>query len=167
MRDFERRLEEEIPALRRYARALLRERERAEDLLQDCLERALARRHLFLRPDNLRGWLFRLMRNLHLNGVRDRGRRPPTLSLDEAPMVASPADQISRVEIAEAMAAFDSLPLEQRELLLLVLVEGYSYREAARLLGVREGTVMSRMARAREQLRERAAAGGARLRRVK
>lgn len=167
MRDFERRLEGEIPALRRYARALLRERERAEDLLQDCLERALSRRHLFVRPDNLQGWLFRLMRNLYLNSVRNGSRRPPIIELGEAPAAVSQADQISRIELAEAMTAFDNLPLEQRELMLLVLVEGYSYREAARLLGIPAGTVMSRMARAREQLRELRDNAGPRLRRVK
>jgi RNA polymerase sigma-70 factor (ECF subfamily) len=168
MDDFERRLEAEIPALRRYARALLRDGERGEDLLQDCLERALSRRHLFLRPRNLRAWLFRIMRNLYLNNLRTAHRRSSNIGLDEAGVQAIPADQIPNLEIAEALAAFDKLPIEQRESLLLVVVEGYSYREAARVLGVPAGTVMSRIARAREQLREFSReATGPRLRRVK
>lgn len=151
---FERRLEAEIPALRRYARALVRDNGRGEDLLQDCLERALSRRHLFLRPSNLRGWLFRIMHNLHLNNLRTARRRPLDLGLEDAASAAIPADQIPHVEIAETFAAFDRLPTEQREVLLLVVVEGNSYREAARMLGVPAGTIMSRIARARQQLRD-------------
>src|SRR5579883_1489544 len=154
MGDFEARLEAEIPSLRRYARALLKDSERAEDLLHDCLERALSRQHLFIRPRNLRAWLFRIMRNLHLNNGRTAHRRPIVIALDEELPPTVAAGQLSRVEVAETLAAFDRLPIEQREVLLMVVVEGHSYREAARMLGVPAGTVMSRMARAREQLKE-------------
>ena len=168
MGEFERRLEAEIPALRRYARALLPDNERGEDLLQDSLERALSRRHLFLWPSNLRAWLFRIMRNVHLNNLRTARRRPLGLGFDDAASAAIPADQIPHVEIIETLAAFDRLPIEQREVLLLVVVEGHSYRKAARMLGVPAGTVMSRIARAREQLRGLSTdATGPRLRRVK
>lgn len=168
MGEFERRLEEEIPALRRYARALLRDNEGGEDLLQDCLERALSHRHLFVRPSNLRAWLFRIMRNLYLNNLRTARRRPLGIGLEDTGSMAISADQIPRLEIAETLAAFDRLPVEQREVLLLVVVEGHSYREAAKVLGVPAGTVMSRMARAREQLRELSrVATGPHLRRVK
>ncbi len=168
MGEFERRLEAEIPALRRYARALLRDNERGEDLLQDSLERALSRRHLFLWPSNLRAWLFRIMRRVHLNNLRTARRRPLGLGLEDAASAAIPADQIPHVEIMETLAAFDRLPIEQREVLLLIVVEGYSYRKAARMLGVPAGTVMSRIARAREQLRDLSRdATGPRLRRVK
>jgi len=168
MGSFERRIEAEIPALRRYARALLRDRSRAEDLLQDCLERALLRRHLFLWPGSLRGWLFRMMRNIHLNNARAKSRRPEIIDLDAVALQGSPADQIPHVEVLETLAAFDRLSEEQREVLLLVVVEGLSYREAARVTGLPAGTVMSRMARAREQLRALAQAPPAtRLRRVK
>jgi RNA polymerase sigma factor (sigma-70 family) len=168
MGNFERRVEAEIPTLRRYARALLRDSERAEDLLQDCLERALSRRHLFLRPGNLRGWLFRIMRNIHLNNVRATSRRPVVVDLDDVALQGSPADQISHVEVSETLAAFDRLSEEQREVLLLVVVEGLSYREAARVIGLPAGTVMSRMARARERLQKVARAPlETRLRRVK
>jgi len=168
MGEFERRLEAEIPALRRYARALLRDNEGGEDLLQDSLERALSRRHLFLWPSNLRAWLFRIMRNVHLNNLRTARRHPAGLGLDDAVSTAIPADQIPHVEIMETLAAFDRLPIEQREVLLLVVVEGHSYRKAARMLGVPAGTVMSRIARARETLRGLSRdATGPRLRRVK
>lgn len=168
MGDFERFLEVEIPGLRRYARALLRDSERGEDLLQDCLERALSRRHLFVRPSNLRAWLFRIMRNVYLNNLRAARRHPLTIDLEDAGSAAIPADQIPRIEIAETLAAFDRLPVEQREVLLLVVVEGHSYREVARMLGVPAGTVMSRISRARGQLRDLSTdATVPRLRRVK
>lgn len=154
MRDFESRLEVEMPSLRRYARTLLRDADRADDLLHDCLERALSYRHLFVRSDNLHAWLFRIMRNVYLNNLRTARRRPRIIGLEEGLSLATPAEQIPRVEIAETLAAFDRLPVEQREVLLMVVVEGHSYRGAARILGVPAGTVMSRMARAREQLKE-------------
>ncbi len=151
MRSFERRLEEELPALRRYARVLVRDPSRAEDLVQDCLERALTRRQLW-RPGSLRGWLFRMMRNLHLNELRRAGRGPATTQLDET-LVGRQGSQALALEVAETLAAFDRLPEEQREVLLLVAVEEMSYREAARVLDVSEGTVASRVSRARERLR--------------
>jgi RNA polymerase sigma-70 factor (ECF subfamily) len=152
MGDFERRIEAEMPALRRYARALLRGRERAEDLVQDCLARALSRRHLYTRRGNLRGWLLRIMHNIHANSVRNEMRHP-TIGLADNAVAGMPAGQISRVELAETLAAFDRLSAEHREVLSLVVVEGLPYREVARVLGVPAGTIMSRMARAREQLR--------------
>lgn len=151
MAGFEQKLEAEIPALRRYARVLLRDGERAEDLLQDCLERALARRHLW-RPGSLRGWLFRMMRNLHLNEVRRQQRRPAGESIDDHEP-ALPATQGLRLEVNRVLAAFEQLPEAQREALLLIAVESLSYREAARILEVPEGTVVSRVSRARERLR--------------
>ena len=94
------------------------------------------------------------MRNLYINDLRATRRRPLTVGLDEISSPAIPAKQILHVEIAETLAAFDRLPIEQREVLLMVVVEGHSYRDAARILGIPAGTVMSRIARAREQLRE-------------
>jgi RNA polymerase sigma-70 factor (ECF subfamily) len=168
MSNFQRRIECHIPALRRYARGLLRDADRAEDLLQDCLERALSRRHLFVRYDNLRAWLFRIMRHIYLNDMRTLRRAGPTLALQEGSLPASSADQITHVEVAETMAAFDRLSAEHREALLMVVVEGLGYREAAKLLGVPPGTVMSRAARAREELRQLCETGSrGHLRRVK
>jgi RNA polymerase sigma-70 factor (ECF subfamily) len=92
MSNFESRLEVEIPSLRRYARTLLRDAERADDLLHDCLERALSYRHLFVRSDNLHAWLFRIMRNVYLNNLRATRRRPLTIGLDEGSSPATPAE---------------------------------------------------------------------------
>src|SRR5262245_14983062 len=126
---FERSVEAHIPALRRYARALQRDADRAEDLLQDSLERALSRSHLFFPSGDLRGWLFRIMRNVYLNSLRAASRRGSSLELDENLSAVQP-DQIPRVEVAETLAAFDALSSECREALSLVVVEGFSYREA-------------------------------------
>jgi RNA polymerase sigma-70 factor (ECF subfamily) len=152
---FKGNVEAHIPALRRYARALQGNVDRAEDLLQDSLERALSRQHLFVSSQNLRPWLFRIMRNVYLNSLRAARRRGPSLELDDVNLPASPPDQIPHVEVAETLAAFHALSDECREALWLVVVEGLSYREAGRVLGVPTGTVMSRVARAREDLRTR------------
>ena len=146
-------IEAEIPALRRYARFLLRDPEAADDLVQDTLLRAVSRVHLW-RPGNLRGWLFAILRNLHLNRRRDAARRPTLLPLLENEEPTTAGEQVGRVEVAEALAAFRRLSEEQREVMFLVVVEGLRYREAADLLGVQIGTVMSRLARARERLRQ-------------
>ena len=167
MMDFEGRIAAEMPALRRYARALLRDRERAEDLVQECLVRALSRRHLFIWGGSLRGWLLRIMHNINVNNRRNEMRHS-VIRMTDAAATGMPADQISHVELAETLAAFDKLSSEHREVLSLVVVEGLTYREAARVLGVPAGTIMSRMARAREQLRELVASPSAtHLRRVK
>lgn len=152
MTSFEERLIAELPALRRYGRVLCREREAAEDLLQDCVERALRRRHLWRRPGNFRAWLFRIMHNIHANDVRWRSRRPRSVALEEGHTGAAAPVQEVRAEVGETLAAFEQLGDDQRQLLVLIAVEGFSYREAARILALPEGTVMSRMARARERL---------------
>jgi len=152
---FERGVEAHIPALRRYARALHGDADRAEDLLQDSLERALSRPLLFVSSQNLRRWLFRIMRNVYLNSLRAANRRGRSIQLDDIHSPTVPPDQIPRLEVAETLAAFDALSGECREALWLVVVEGFSYREAGRVLGVPPGTVMSRVARAREDLRVR------------
>lgn len=165
---FEERLIAEIPALRRYGRVLCRDREVAEDLLQDCVERALRYHQLWRRTGSFRGWLFRIMHNIHANDARNAGRRPQTVPIVESELSATSAVQEMRVEIFEAFQAFERLTDDQRELMVLVVVEGFSYREAARILSVPPGTVMSRMARARQRLfevmNERAPA---RIRRIK
>ena len=167
MRDLMARIAEEIPALRRYARCLLRDADSADDLVQDCLERALARRHLWRRGGSLRSWLFTILHTLHVNQQRNRRRRPMLVALDEDQDIAAGADPLSRIEAREILAAFHRLAEEQREALLLIVVEGVRYREAARILGVPEGTVVSRVSRARTQLRGLAGAAAPRLRRVK
>jgi RNA polymerase sigma-70 factor (ECF subfamily) len=168
MSEYESRIEVEIPALRRYARALARDVEGAEDLLQDCLEKALGRRHLLVHYDNFRGWLFRMMRNIHLNDLRRRRQAGSEVDLDHAGQTASPPDQITRIEVTETLAAFDRLSPDHREALLLTVIEGLAYREASEILGVPAGTLMARVSRAREELRALCQAPAhAHLRRVK
>ncbi len=167
---FESDLEHAIPSLRRYARALLRDPDGADDLVQDCLERAVSRRHLWRGGGSLRSWLFRIMHNLHINRRRSEALRR-TLPLDGVTesQHAVAAGQSDRVALAEMAGAVDALPEDQRRVLLLVVLEGLSYREVAEVLDVPVGTVMSRLSRARERLRLLAGdeAGGPRIRRVK
>lgn len=146
-------LEPLIPALRRFAYALVRDHDAADDLVQDTLERALSRWAL-RRPDgDLRAWLFTILRNLHVSGLRQRQRRGPHLDLDEAPPSGVAATQESGLEMQDMLAALDELPEEQKSLLLLVGVEDLSYDDAARVMGVPTGTVMSRLSRGRQRLR--------------
>ncbi|MGH6945855.1 MAG: sigma-70 family RNA polymerase sigma factor [Kiloniellales bacterium] len=154
MSDLLRAIEAEIPALRRYARALLRDSERADDLVQDCLERALSRLHLWRRPGNLRAWLFTIMHNVNANQRRASGRRPIPVALDAIPERGQAATQVTDVAAREVLEALERLSADQRQVLLLVAVEGLRYQEAAQVLGVPLGTVMSRLGRGRERLRE-------------
>ena len=163
------RIEPLIPGLRRYAYALVRDGDAADDLVQDCLERAVGRWHL-RRPDgDLRAWLFAILRNLHLSGLRQHKRRGPHVALDE--MASPPAvdgDQDGRAGLRDVLAGLDALSEEHRTVLLLVGVEDMSYDEAARVIGLPVGTVMSRLSRAREKLRaDPSLQDGAPLRRVK
>ena len=161
-------LEPLIPALRRYAYALVRDPEAADDLVQDTLERALSRWHLRHAEGDLRAWLFAILRNLHVSAWRQKRRRGMQVPLDERDEPAAAAVQESGLETQDVLAALDRLPEEHKSLLLLIGVEDFSYDEAARLLGVPIGTVMSRLSRARQRLR--AALDGGRttlLRRVK
>ena len=171
MSDFARRLELEIPALRRYARYLVRDAEKADDLVQDCLERAVAKRRLWHNPDRFRPWLFALMRNLNLNQIRWRSRRPSEVPIETAgPLAAHPESQVEQVIAAETLKALDDLSPDQREVLILVAVEGLQYREVAETLGVPLGTVMSRLSRGRERMRTAMAGeppGAAPIRRIK
>ena len=142
----------EIPRLRRYARALVGQEAEADDLVQDTLERALGRLHLWRSNESPRRWLFTILHNLHIDGLRGQARRPALDELDEsvADPVARPEDGVTKCEVT---AALQRLPLEQRQTVLLVGLEGLSYAEAAAVLGVPIGTVMSRLARGREKLR--------------
>jgi len=150
-------IEAQIPGLRRFATSLLRgDRERADDLVQDTLERALSRWHLRRAGGNLRGWLYAILYNRFLSDQQRLRRRGPhgALSEDaEIPGVAGGQD--SALEHRDLLRAFSTLPEEQRSVLLLIAVEDLSYEEAAQVLGVPIGTVMSRLSRARERLRRR------------
>jgi RNA polymerase sigma-70 factor (ECF subfamily) len=140
-----------IPRLRRYARALVGDRAAADDLVQDTLERAWAKLHLFRRGTDLRAWLFTVMHNVHVNQVR--AARPTDALDDEMPELAQRAAQGDALLVRDLERALAALPAAQREVLLLVALEDLSYEEAARVLGIPIGTVMSRLARAREKLR--------------
>jgi len=146
-------IEPHIPALRRYAWALLRDDQAADDLVQDCLERALARWHLRRRDGNLRAWLFAILHNRFISDRRRDARRGVQLPLDGeigGPAAADAEAGVARRDLLEGLAL---LPPEQREVVLLVGVEDLSYDEAARVLGIPIGTVMSRLSRGREKLR--------------
>jgi RNA polymerase sigma factor (sigma-70 family) len=145
------RLVELIPRLRRYARALVGDRATADDLVQDTLERAWAKLHLYRRGTDLRAWLFTVMHNVHVNRVRAT-RLTDTLE-DEMPELAQRAAQGDALLVRDLDRAIARLPGEQRAVLLLVTLEEMSYDQVARTLGIPIGTVMSRLSRAREKLR--------------
>ncbi len=162
-------IEAELPGLRRYARALVGGRGYADDLVHDCVERALSRWVLWRREQALRPWLFSIMHNLFVSARRRDARRGAPVELDEAaPYTARPPEQGAAVLLGELARGLRELPEEQREVVLLVGLEGFSYAEAAGIAGVPVGTVMSRLSRGRARLRERLEGeGGAVLRRVK
>jgi RNA polymerase sigma-70 factor (ECF subfamily) len=140
-----------IPRLRRYARALVGERAAADDLVQDTLERAWSKLHLYRRGTDLRAWLFTVMHNVHVN--RLRAARPTDPLEDEMPELAQRATQGDALVVRDLERAVATLPVAQRQVLLLVALEDLSYEETARVLEIPIGTVMSRLARAREKLR--------------
>ena len=153
MYDYHSLIEEQIPRLRRYARALTGERQAADDLVQGTLERALSRFHLWRRGSDLRAWLFTIMHNLYVNQLRSRIReRLEPLDPDELTMPVR-ANQTDLLEVRDLDHALARLPEEQRWVLLLVGLEQLTYGEAARVLGIPIGTVMSRLSRGRERLR--------------
>ena len=149
--DEAKRLVELIPRLRRYARALVGERASADDLVQDTLERAWAKLHLYRRGTDLRAWLFTVMHNVHVNRVR--ATRPVDPLEDEMPELAQRGTQADALLVRDLDRAIARLPADQRAVLLLVTLEEMSYEEVARTLGIPIGTVMSRLSRAREKLR--------------
>ncbi|MEW5966100.1 MAG: sigma-70 family RNA polymerase sigma factor [Pseudomonadota bacterium] len=143
---------EHLPRLRRYARALTGDAARADDLVQDTLERALAKLDLWQPGSDLRAWLFTLMHNLFVN--QSRARRPQETAIDDALDEPVSGGQSEAMAARDIHAALGRLPGEQREVLLLVGLEQFGYAEAAQVLGVPVGTVMSRLARAREKMRQ-------------
>jgi RNA polymerase sigma factor (sigma-70 family) len=165
------RIENCIPALRRYATALLRNREDADDLVHDCLVRALDKLHTKRDDADVRAWLFAIMHNVFISQLRRARARPAGESLDETheAVTSMRADQESGLNWRDLLRGLNQLPVEQRTVLLLVTVEELSYAEAASVLGIPVGTVMSRLARGRERLRQFTEAGeaGQTLRRVK
>ena len=153
MGDFLDQVEACVPALRRYARALTRNADLADDLVQDCLERAIARRGLFRPSGPVRAWLFTILLNLYRNGLRASHRRGEQIDIDSIPDLSTPAPQPGHIALAEMARAIETLPAEQKEALLLIALEGLPYAEAASILNVPLGTLMSRLGRARAALR--------------
>lgn len=144
---------QELPRLRRYARALKRDAAAADDLVQDCVERALRKRHLWRRQGSIRSWLLRMLYRVHLNGLRSRRTHQSIDSIGEVEAgLVEPARQVMRVELREMAEALERLPDEQRDTVTLVALEGLSYDEAAMVLGVPVGTVRSRLSRGRAAL---------------
>jgi RNA polymerase sigma-70 factor (ECF subfamily) len=161
-------VEPHIPALRRFAWALLRDEEGADDLVQDCLERAIGRWHLRRRDGNVRAWLFTILHNLFISGLRARRRRGEHVTFEDDDIPATgESDPEGRLMLRDVLVGLDALPAEQRSVLLLVGVEELEYQEVARILDVPVGTVMSRLSRGRERLRQFLGTGHAGLRRVK
>jgi RNA polymerase sigma-70 factor, ECF subfamily len=150
-------IEAHIPGLRRFACALMRgDRQSADDLVQDCLERALSRWHLRRAEGDVRGWLYTILYNRFLSEKNRQARRgaPDALQeVAEAEMPGVDGGQNWALEHRDLLRAFAALPEEQRSVVVLIGVEDLSYLQAARVLGVPIGTVMSRLSRGRERLR--------------
>ncbi|HTJ02321.1 MAG TPA: RNA polymerase sigma factor [Methylovirgula sp.] len=143
-----------IPALRRYARMLSKDRSAADDLVQDCLERLFTRWHLRRPDDDLKAWVFTILHNIAVNHFRRASRHGRQIAIDEIDeaQLSFPARQEDAVTHAQVLAAIDRLPDEHRGVFLLIAVEELSYAEAASILDIPIGTVMSRLHRARARL---------------
>jgi len=154
--DFRSQLAAELPHLRRFSRALVGDAALADDLVQDCLERAMIKSHLYDPARPLRAWLYAVLRNLFISGLRRDRRSAVVKSVDdlaggEGSVAANQEERLSVALVAEAL---DRLPHDQREVIVLVALEEMSYRDAAEIAGVPIGTVMSRLSRARAALQK-------------
>jgi RNA polymerase sigma-70 factor (ECF subfamily) len=146
------RLREHIAGLRRYALVLTRNAADAEDLVQECLVKAIAAADTWDETADMRKWLFRILHNTHVSELRkQKVRREAQIDLPE-PVVE--ADQVKRIELRQVLDALDELPEAQRRPILLIALEGMSYADAAETLGVPLGTLYSRLGRGREALRK-------------
>jgi RNA polymerase sigma-70 factor (ECF subfamily) len=152
--DVRSRIAGEIPRLRRYARALLRNPESADDLVQDTLVRALAKIHLWQPDTDLRAWLFTLMHNQYVNFVRKSVREGASTPLETAVDIGRAPSQQEQLQLRDFRRALDQLPHEQRAVVLLIGLEGLRYEEVADILNVPVGTIRSRLSRARDLLRQ-------------
>lgn len=141
-----------VPNLRRYAAALAGNAADADDLVQECIERALVRQDTLREPDRLGRWLKTILHNLYVTKLRRRrGASVPIEDFAEDLALSVPPED--QGQIRDLVRAFSTLSVEHRQVLLLVSMEGLSYREVAEILDIPIGTVMSRLARARERLR--------------
>ena len=151
-----------LPQLRRYARALTGDSALADDLVQDTAERALTRVRAFRPDSNLRAWLLTILRHLYIDQLR--ARRETAIDSEHALWqgLEAPSGQVDSLVLRDVQRMLYRLSFEQREVLLLVCVEELSYQEVSAVLGVPIGTVMSRLARAREHMRQLLADGSPR-----
>ena len=158
--DANRLMVRQIPHLRRYARALTGDRDSADDLVQDCLERAWSRVHQWRPGSDMRCWLFTIMHNVNANRVRGDSRRPTVVAFEDSRhgRGIGPAQE-HRAAVGNLSDALAVLPEEQRAAVLLVGLEGLAYGEAANVLAIPLGTLMSRLSRGRARLRELTAGG--------
>jgi len=156
MSDMLHQIEPVIPALRRYARSLVRNRATADDLVQDCLERAVTHWHQRRDTGSAKSWLFAILHNLAVNQFRSAAARVQHVTIDEAGEheIGQGAEQEQKLMYQDVLGKLARLPDEQRSVLLLIAVEDLSYAEAAKVLGIPIGTVMSRLSRARERLQQ-------------
>src|SRR5215813_14427809 len=155
MSEFHGLVEREIPRLRRYARALTRSTDRADDLVQETLLRAVAKAHLWQQGTDIRAWLFTIMHNQYVNMVRRAIREEATVDIEQlSSSLAATTDPTASRQLRELERALGRLPGEQREVILLVGLEGLSYDQAAAILNVPLGTIRSRLSRGREALRK-------------
>ena len=147
----------ELPRLRRYARALHHAPGATDDLVQDCVERALSRQHLFRPGTNLRAWLFTILHNLHINTVRGQSRTAERIVASTNGEIGidgvTEPSQGHALELRDLSRALDALTEEQRQVILLIGLGDMSYRDASEILGVPIGKVMSRLSRGRDRLR--------------
>jgi RNA polymerase sigma-70 factor (ECF subfamily) len=143
---------ETIPHLRAFARALTRDKDLADDLVQETVVRALSAADQFRPGTNFRAWIFTILRNHHINTLRGRRMRFDALEDVAETHQATPPTQEAHLEVEDFQRAFMELPVEQREVLLLVGASGFSYEEASRIIGCAVGTIKSRVSRARRVL---------------
>jgi len=157
----------EIPRLRRYALTLTRDPVAADDLVQDTLERAIRKRHLWKRHGSLRSWMYRILYRIFLNQGSQRKRRALEIDLDHAPEPVAPGSPEAGLVHRDIVDALCELPAEQRAAIALTAIEGLSYDEAATALDIPVGTLRSRLSRGRERLRATFDASEPHLRQVK
>ena len=147
-------IEAEIPRLRRYARFLVGDGDRADDVVQECLAKAIAKVDSWQPGTNLRAWLFTILRNNYYSSRRKLNREVADVDGVFTETLSVKPDHDGRMQLADFKVAFETLPDEQREALILVGASGFSYEEAAEMCGVAIGTIKSRANRGRAKLTE-------------
>ena len=144
----------ELPYLRRFARGLCGDASLADDLVQDCVERALVKSHLYDPARPLRAWLYAVLRNIYVSNWRRNSKFTGAKNIDdlEGSEGAVQPEQENNFSVALITDALDNLPAQQREVLILISLEEMSYQQASEIIGVPIGTIMSRLSRARAHL---------------